>query len=53
MIVSGFHAAAGVVDLYYLMARTSWVQTPADIDRLVPAPSGLMQRIARLLKAAM
>jgi hypothetical protein len=50
IIVSGFHAAAGLVDLYHVMARTSWVESSADVDRLLPAPSGLMQRIGRLLR---
>jgi hypothetical protein len=45
LIVSGFDAAAGLVDLYYLMARTTWVEAPADVDRLVPPPSRFMSRI--------
>jgi hypothetical protein len=53
LIVSGFDAAMGLVDLYYLMARTTWVETPADVDRLVPRPSGLMRRVAHWLWATM
>ena len=53
LIVSGFQASAGLVDLYYLMARTTWVDRPADIDRLVPSPGGFMARIARMIRLAM
>ena len=53
VIVSGFEGSAGLVDLFYLMARTTWVDQSADIDRLVPAPSSLMQRVAHLVRFAM
>ena len=53
VIVSGFDASAGLVDLFYLMTRTTWVERDADIDRLVPAPSSLMTRLAHLVKFAM
>ena len=52
VIVSGFDASAGLVDLFYLMTRTTWVESDSDIDRLVPAPSGLMTRLAHLVKFA-
>jgi hypothetical protein len=53
LVVSGFDASAGVVDLFYLMARTTWVETGSEIDRLVPARGGIMTRIARLFRLAM
>jgi phosphatidylserine/phosphatidylglycerophosphate/cardiolipin synthase-like enzyme len=53
VIVSGFQASAGLVDLFYLMARTTWIEREADIDRLVPAPHGLLARMAHLLRFAM
>src|SRR5205814_248770 len=53
VIVSGFQASAGVVDLFYLMARTTWVESNADIDRLVPAPRGLVARLAHFLRFVM
>lgn len=53
LVVSGFDASAGVVDLFYLMARTTWVQSQSEIDRLVPVRGGIMIRLAKLFHLAM
>ena len=53
VIVSGFDASVGLVDLFYLMARTTWIDREVDIDRLVPAPSRFMARLAQLVRFAM
>jgi len=53
VLVSGIYAAAGLVDLYYVMARTTWVTTQAEIDRLLPPPGGLMRWIARIIRPAL
>jgi hypothetical protein len=53
VVVSGFHAAAGVVDLYYVMTRSRWVTTEAELDRYLPAPSGFWRRIAMLIRATL
>ncbi|MGH7678989.1 MAG: hypothetical protein ACRENU_11020, partial [Gemmatimonadaceae bacterium] len=50
MIVSGLHAAAGVVDLYYIMARSTWIDTRAQLDALVPRPGRLMRMLARIIR---
>jgi hypothetical protein len=50
VVVSGFQAATGLVDLYFLMARTTWLQTQADLDRLLPPRRGWMARVARLIR---
>ena len=50
LIVSGLHAAAGVVDLYYLMSRTTWIDTQQELDQLVPRPNGIMARFARMIR---
>ena len=50
LIVSGLHAAAGVVDLYYLMTRTTWIDTPQELDQLVPRPNRIMARLARMIR---
>lgn len=47
LIVSGFEGSAGLVDLYYLMARSNWITTDVELQRYVPAHSSLMQRLAR------
>lgn len=53
VIVSGFPASAGLVDLFYLISRTTWVHSEADIDRLLPQPRGLLARLARFIRFAM
>jgi len=50
LIVSGLHAAAGVVDLYYVMARSTWIETRQELDQLVPRREGIMARFARLIR---
>jgi phosphatidylserine/phosphatidylglycerophosphate/cardiolipin synthase-like enzyme len=50
LIVSGVHAAEGVVDQYYLMTRSTWIDTRAELEQLVPRPRRLMARIARLIR---
>jgi hypothetical protein len=52
-VVSGLPAAAGLVDLYYLMARSTWVNSKAELDRLLPEPSDFWRRIAKLGRAAL
>lgn len=49
-IVSGFPASAGLVDVFYLMARTTWIQTTAQIDALLPPPHGLIAQLARWIR---
>jgi hypothetical protein len=53
VVVSGFEASAGLVDLFYLMARTTWVDKSAEIDRLVPSPGGFTAKLVRLIRLAM
>lgn len=47
LVTSGYQAAAGVVDLYYVMARSTWVENRADLERLIPVKSSFMMRLAR------
>jgi phosphatidylserine/phosphatidylglycerophosphate/cardiolipin synthase-like enzyme len=53
LIVSGFDASVGLVDLFYLMARSTWIDSDAQIDRFVPAPPSLMAWLGKLLRLAM
>ena len=53
LIVSGPQASAGLVDLFYMMARTTWIDRPAELDRLLPAPSSLMGRFAGWIRAVL
>jgi hypothetical protein len=47
LIVSGFEGSAGLVDLFYLMARSNWITTDEELQRYVPRHSSFMQRLAR------
>ena len=53
LLVSGFHAATGLADLYYIMARTTWLDSRVELDRLLPRPGGIMGRLARLIRFAL
>lgn len=52
ILVSGFHAAEGVVDLYHLMARSTWVESAAEIDRLLPQPGRITRMLSRWFRYA-
>jgi phosphatidylserine/phosphatidylglycerophosphate/cardiolipin synthase-like enzyme len=53
VVVSGFHAAAGLADLYFLMARSTWVESEPELARHVPPPTSWMRRLARLIRFAL
>ena len=53
LIVSGPQASAGLVDLFYMMARTTWVERPAQLEQLLPRPSSIIDRFARWVKATL
>jgi hypothetical protein len=53
LLVSGFHAAAGLADLYYIMARTTWLDSREELDRLLPKPRGVLGRLARMIRFAL
>ena len=53
VVVSGLPAAVGLVDVYYLMARTTWVGSRTELDRLLPEPSGFWRKMAALMGDAM
>ena len=38
LIVSGPQASAGLVDLFYMMARTTWIDRPAELEQAAAAP---------------
>jgi hypothetical protein len=52
LIVSGFHAAAGLADLYFVMARSTWIATSADLDRMLPPPTSRLAKLARRVRGA-
>jgi hypothetical protein len=53
LIVSGPQAAAGLVDLFYMMARTTWIDRPAELEQLLPRRSSVIHRFARWVRATL
>jgi hypothetical protein len=53
LIVSGPQAAAGLVDLFYMMARTTWIERPAQLEQLLPKQSSIIDRFARWIRATL
>jgi len=53
LIVSGPQASTGLADLFYMMARTTWVDRPAELDRLLPPQSSIIHRFAHWIRAVL
>jgi hypothetical protein len=53
LIVSGPQASAGLVDLFYMMARTTWVDRPEELEKLLPRQSSIIHRFARWIRAVL
>ena len=53
LIVSGPQASAGLVDLFYMMARTTWIDRPAELEQLLPRRWSIIHLFARLVRATL
>jgi hypothetical protein len=53
LIVSGPQASAGLVDLFYMMARTTWIDRPAELEKLLPRQSSLIRRFAHWVRSTL
>ena len=53
LIVSGPQASAGLADLFYMMARTTWIDRPAQLEQLLPRRSSLIHRFAHWIRAVL
>jgi hypothetical protein len=53
LIVSGPQASAGLVDLFYMMARTTWIDHPAELEQLLPRRSSIIHRFAKWIRATL
>jgi hypothetical protein len=52
LIVSG-PQAAGLVDLFYMMARTTWIERESELEMLLPRRSALIHWLAHLVRATL
>jgi phosphatidylserine/phosphatidylglycerophosphate/cardiolipin synthase-like enzyme len=53
LIVSGPQASAGLADLFYMMARTTWIDRPAELEQLLPRRASIIHRFARWIRATL
>jgi hypothetical protein len=53
LIVSGPQADAGLVDLFYMMARTTWIDRPAELEPLLPRRASIIHRFAHWIRAVL
>jgi len=53
LIVSGPQASVGLVDLFYLMARTTWIDRPVQMDPLLPRRASIIHRFAHWVRATL
>jgi hypothetical protein len=53
LIVSGPQASAGLVDLFHMMARTTWIDRPGELEQLLPRRSSIVHRFARWIRATL
>ena len=53
LIVSGPQASAGLADLFYMMARTTWIDRPTELEKLLPRQSSLISRFAYWIRATL
>ena len=52
LIVSG-PQAAGLVDLFYMMARSTWIERESELNALLPRHSALIHWLAHRIRAAL
>ena len=53
LIVSGPQASAGLVDLFYMMARTTWIDRAAELEQLLPRRASIIHRFAHWIRAVL
>jgi len=48
--VSGMSAAVGLIDLYSLLARSTWIETQVELDALLPPYDAWQHRLGRFAR---
>jgi phosphatidylserine/phosphatidylglycerophosphate/cardiolipin synthase-like enzyme len=49
-VLSGMSAAVGLIDLYSLMARSTWIETEEELDQLIPPYKTWQRRLGRFAR---
>lgn len=50
VVVSGTHAAIALVDFYFLLARSTWITRPEELDRHIRPSEGWLRRLAYYIR---
>jgi phosphatidylserine/phosphatidylglycerophosphate/cardiolipin synthase-like enzyme len=49
-VLSGMSGAVGLFDLFSLMTRSTWIETEAELDKLIPPYSKWQRRLGRFAR---
>jgi hypothetical protein len=49
-VLSGMSAAVGLVDFYSLLARSTWIETKEELDKLIPPYKTWQRRLGRFAR---
>ena len=52
-VISGYYSLIGVIDLFFMSATTTWVDTIEDLDELLPPESGWRRWLGRYIQKAL
>jgi hypothetical protein len=50
LVASGLSGAIGLFDMYSLLARSTWLETEADLDKLLPSYDNWQRRLGRFAR---
>jgi phosphatidylserine/phosphatidylglycerophosphate/cardiolipin synthase-like enzyme len=50
LVVSGLSGAIGLFDMYSMMARSTWVETEAELNALLPSYDDWQRRLGRFMR---
>ncbi len=53
LLVSGFGAVIGLEDFLLLPGLSKWIETEEELQALLPRPSSLRRRLARIIRSAL
>jgi hypothetical protein len=52
-VISGYYSLMGVIDLFFMSARTTWVDNLKELDELLPPESGWRRWLGRYIQKAL
>jgi hypothetical protein len=52
-LISGYYSLIGVIDLFFMSATTTWVDSIEGLDELLPPESGWRRWLGRYIQKAL